>query len=77
MELCGGKRKVVGIVWWEEKGRWNCVMGKRKVGGIVWMCGGKRKVGGIVWWEEKGRWNCVVGRERYVELCDCVVGRYR
>ena len=30
MELCGGKRKVGGIVWWEEKGRWNCVMGREK-----------------------------------------------
>ena len=30
MELCGGKRKVVGIVWWEEKGRWNCVMERER-----------------------------------------------
>ena len=30
MELCGGKRKVGGIVWWEEKGRWNCVMGRER-----------------------------------------------
>ena len=30
MELCGGKRKVGGIVWWEEKGRRNCVVGKEK-----------------------------------------------
>ena len=44
-------------MWWEEKGRWNCVIVvKRKVGVIVWweekgrceLCGGKRKVGGIV-----------------------------
>ena len=39
------------IAWWEEKDRWNCVVG-RKVGGKE------------LWWEEKGRWNCVVGRER-------------
>ena len=29
MELCDcvvGERKVSGIVWWEEKGRWNCVI---------------------------------------------------
>ena len=32
-------------MWWEEKGRWNCCGGKRKVGGL---CDGKRKVGGIV-----------------------------
>ena len=25
-----GKRKVGGIVWWEEKGRWNCVVGREK-----------------------------------------------
>ena len=30
MELCSGKRKVGGIVWWEEKGRWNCVVGKER-----------------------------------------------
>ena len=53
MIVCGGKRKVGGIVWWEEKGRWNCVMEEKG----RWNCV-------IVWWEEKGRWNCVVGRER-------------
>ena len=30
MELCGGKRKVGGIVWWEEKGRRNCVWWEEK-----------------------------------------------
>ena len=48
-------------MWWEEKGRRNCVVGREK---LAELCGGKRKVGGIVWWEEKGRRNCVVGRER-------------
>ena len=56
MELCGGKRKVGGIVWWEEKGRWNCVIAWWEVKGR-WNCV-------IAWWEEKGRWDCVVGRER-------------
>ena len=47
------KRKVGGIAWWEEKGRWNCV--------IAWweekeveLCGGKRK----------SRRYCVAGREK-------------
>ena len=35
MELCGGKRNVGGIVWWEEKGRRTLCGGKRKVGGIA------------------------------------------
>ena len=33
MELCDcvvGREKVGGIVWWEEKGRWNCVVGREK-----------------------------------------------
>ena len=30
VELCGGKRKVGGIMWWEEKGRWNCVVGRER-----------------------------------------------
>ena len=61
MELCGGKRKVGGIVWWEEKGGQNCVVGGER---SVELCGWKRKAGGIVRWEEKSRRNCVVGRER-------------
>ena len=30
MELCDGKRKVGGIVWWEEKGMGNCVVGRER-----------------------------------------------
>ena len=31
MELCGGKRKVGGVIaWWEEKDRWNCVVGRER-----------------------------------------------
>ena len=38
-------------MWWEEKGRQNCVVGGER---SVELCG----------WEEKGRWNCAVGREK-------------
>ena len=30
MGLCGGKRKVGVFAWWEEKGRWNCVVGRER-----------------------------------------------